>query len=93
MDDLRSRIRRFIATEVMLHPDPSVVTEETTLIGGVMDSLGLMQLVSYLQDEFGVRFDEEEIVPQNFRTVADVERLVSSKLVTRAASGMSGTEG
>lgn len=93
MSDLSTPIRHFIATEVMLHPDPSAVTEKTRLIGGVMDSLGLMQLVSYLQEEFGVRFDEAEIVPENFRTVADVERLVRSKLSTRAASSMPGAEG
>jgi acyl carrier protein len=90
MSDLNSRIRYFVATEIMLRDDPSVVKDDTRLVGGVMDSLGLMQLVAYLQEEFNLRFDEEEIVPDNFRTVSDVEGLVSRKLGARAASGTAG---
>jgi acyl carrier protein len=90
MSDLNSRIRYFIATEIMLRDDPSMVKDDTRLIGGVMDSLGLMQLVAYLQEEFNLLFDEDEIVPDNFRTVSDVERLVNRKLGARTASGTPG---
>jgi len=86
MDDARNRIREFIAVEIMLQNDPSVVTPATRLLGGVMDSLGLMQLVSFLQSEFGVTFEEPEMNPENFRTVEDVERLVGEKVAARRTS-------
>jgi acyl carrier protein len=91
MSDLSTQIRNFIAREIMLQDDPSVVTEKTRLIGGVMDSLGLMQFVSYLREEFDLNFEEDEIVPENFRTVTDVERLVNQKLAARAGSGRPGS--
>jgi acyl carrier protein len=91
MSDLSTQIRNFIAREIMLQDDPSVVTEKTRLIGGVMDSLGLMQFVSFLREEFDLNFDEDEIVPENFRTVTDVERLVNQKLAARAGSGRPGS--
>jgi acyl carrier protein len=91
MKDLSTHIRQFIAREIMLQDDPSLVTEKTRLIGGVMDSLGLMQFVSYLREEFDLNFDEDEIVPENFRTVTDVERLVNQKLAARAAPGRQGS--
>jgi acyl carrier protein len=91
MKDLSTHIRQFIAREIMLQDDPSLVTEKTRLIGGVMDSLGLMQFVSYLREEFDLNFDEDEIVPENFRTVTDVERLVNQKLAARAAPGRPGS--
>jgi acyl carrier protein len=87
MTDASTRIRRFIVTEIMLRDDLSLVTEDTRLVGGVMDSLGLMQLVSYLQSEFDVAFEEAEIVPENFHTVSDVERLVNEKLAAMSTSG------
>ncbi len=90
MSELSTEIRRFIAREIMLQDDPSLVTEKTRLIGGVMDSLGLMQFVSYLREEFDLNFDEDEIVPENFRTVTDVERLVNQKLAARAGPGRPG---
>ncbi len=91
MKDLSTQIRQFIAREIMLQDDPSLVTEKTRLIGGVMDSLGLMQFVSYLREEFDLNFDEDEIVPENFRTVTDVERLVNRKLAARAVPGRQGS--
>jgi len=91
MRDVSTQIRHFIAREIMLQDDPSVVTEKTRLIGGVMDSLGLMQFVSYLREEFDLNFDEDEIVPENFRTVTDVERLVNQKLAARAGAGRPGS--
>lgn len=87
MTDLSDRIRLFIVTEIMLREDPSLVTDKTRLIGGVMDSLGLMQLVAFLQSELDVIFEEDEIVPENFHTVADVERLVNRKLAGPVSPG------
>lgn len=80
MDDMRSRIRSFIAKEILLEESPSAVNDRTRLVGGVLDSLGLMQLVSYLQETFAVTFEESEVTPENFRTVADVEQLVRQKV-------------
>ena len=80
MNDISSRIRTFIATEVLLEENPARLTDQTQLVGGVMDSLGLMQLVSFIQEEFRVSFEDTEVTPDNFRTVADVERLVNQKL-------------
>jgi acyl carrier protein len=80
MSAKREGIREFISREIMLEQGPSSVTEQTVLVGGVLDSLGLMQLVSYIQEEFGLRFDDSEVSPENFRTVRDVERLVSEKI-------------
>jgi acyl carrier protein len=79
VDATTDRIRSFIASDIMLESD-ALVTGETVLLGGVMDSLGYMQLVSYLQEEFAIVVEEHEVTAENFRTVADVERLVARKI-------------
>lgn len=86
MDDIASRIREFVAQEVLLLEDSSSLTNKTRLVGGQMDSLGLMQLVYYIQQEFNVTVDDSEIVPDNFRTLPDVERFVRHKVETAKAS-------
>ena len=45
----------------------------------VLDSLGLFQLVGYLESEFGVEILDEELIPQNFGTITDIARLVREK--------------
>jgi len=49
------------------------------LLGSVMDSLGLMQLIAFLEEEFDVEIDDADVTVDNFRTVGDIERLVTAK--------------
>jgi acyl carrier protein len=45
----------------------------------VVDSLGMITLISLLEQEFGVVIDDGDVVPRNFRTIGDIARLVESK--------------
>jgi acyl carrier protein len=78
--DTGNRIKQFIASEIMFEDNPAAIGDETPLLGGVMDSLGLMQLVAFLEEEFGVAIEDAEITIDHFRTVGDIERLVDSKV-------------
>jgi len=80
MKEISSRIRDFIATEIMLEDTTSTLTDDTPLLGGVIDSLGLMQLISFLEEEFNVAIDDAEVTADNFRTVSQIEQLVSQKV-------------
>jgi acyl carrier protein len=80
-----SCITRFIEDEILFRREGMVtLTRETPLGSGVIDSLGMASLVSFLEEEFDLRIEVRDIVPGNFRTVGDIERLVSSKLGTGA---------
>lgn len=78
--DAGSRIRQFIRAEILFDEDPSALADDTVLLEGAMDSLGLMQLVAFLEEEFGIEIDEADVTAHHFRTVADIERLVAAKL-------------
>lgn len=78
MSDIAEKLKGYIAKEIALQDD-AAVAEETPLVGDVMDSLGLMQLIAYIEKEFGVTVEDAEVTVENFRTVADIERLVSAK--------------
>jgi acyl carrier protein len=73
---VRERIRSFIAAEV-LFDGSGELSDETFLLNGAMDSLGLMQLVAFLEEEFGVEIDDAEVTVENFRTVRDIAALVA----------------
>jgi acyl carrier protein len=80
MSDVSDRIRGFIATELMFEDDLASLDDQMPLLGGVIDSLGLMQLISFIEEEFSVTVDDAEVTADNFRTVADIERLVNQKV-------------
>lgn len=56
------------------------VDEDYPLLAkGVIDSLGMLKLVSVIEEEFDVEIDDDDIVPDNWRTIRDITSLVEAK--------------
>ena len=77
--DVADKITGFIKEEVVLDDDASL-NNEAPLLEGILDSMALMQLVAFLEEEFDIEIDDTEVTAENFRTVADIERLVDARL-------------
>ena len=81
--EVEQKLKRFITAELMYADDIDALSNEEPLLGsGIVDSLGIMRLVSYIEEEFGVVVPEDDLVPEHFqsvnRLVAFVERLQSA---------------
>jgi acyl carrier protein len=62
--------------------------DEATLLGsGIVDSLGILALVSFIEAEFDIVISEEELRPDNFRTIASMAAFVHAKLNSEASRG------
>jgi acyl carrier protein len=75
------RILEFLKSEIVVDGADAELTVESPLLNGAVDSLGLMQLVSFLEEEFEIEVDDADISQQHFSTVSDISRLVSGKVV------------
>lgn len=80
MTDVESRIRDFIREEILFQRRSVVLTADTELGNGLMDSLGMARLISFLEQEFDIEIEHADLVPANFSTVRDIEALISRKL-------------
>lgn len=80
VSDPGDRIRRFISEEILFQSaeEGAHLDRDFQLLASI-DSLGLMQLVTFLEDELGIQLEQDELREENFRTVGDVERLASRK--------------
>jgi acyl carrier protein len=77
---VRDRLRRFIQDSFLvddLHDD------ESFLSSGIIDSLGVMQLVTFIESEYGIAVRDTELVPENFDSVDKLAAFVERK--TQAA--------
>ena len=86
MDETTQKIKEFIVEEFM----PDVPVEELDddfdlLTGGVVDSLGLLKVVAWLEDEFDIAGDDSELGPDSFRTVAAIKAYVDQARETSHA--------
>jgi acyl carrier protein len=73
---------RAYITENFLYarPDYVVGEDEHLLEKGVIDSMGMIELLTFLQDRFGVEPADDEITEENFATLARIARFVRSNV-------------
>jgi acyl carrier protein len=70
-------ITKFLVDEFLPDvPADSLAVDYDLLSGGVLDSLGLLKVIVWLEDRFDVVIDDVEIEPDNFRTVAAINAFV-----------------
>ena len=54
-------------------------TADPLIEGGLLDSLGVMRVVTYCEETFGIELADTDVVPENFETVQAIAKLVDSK--------------
>jgi acyl carrier protein len=57
----------------------SIDPDEDLLARGVIDSLAVTQLVAFLEDRYGIRITDDELIPEHFRSLACMEAFVERK--------------
>lgn len=74
-------IKSFILKEFLPGEDPSALTAETPLMSsGILDSLATLKLITFLEQEFGVKIEAHEADEEHFETIDDIRQLVDSKM-------------
>ena len=72
-----AELETFIADEIALGRGPrSIGPDDDLLARGVIDSLGVTQLVAFLADRFGIDVRDEDLVPANFRSLSRREAFI-----------------
>lgn len=71
------RIRNFLETKF---PQAKKVDDRASLLeSGVLDSLGILDVVTFLEQEFGLQIVDDELVPENFQSVESLSAFVRDK--------------
>jgi len=77
----------FIQAELVGEERALEVDAGTRLIdSGLIDSMGLMQIIAFIEEQTGVRIPDEEVMPENFQTVDSMERLITRLRARRAGT-------
>ena len=72
---LRDDLLHFVK-ESLLRGQSDVGPDDSLIDRGIIDSIGLMQLMTFLEERSGTRVPDHLVTPDNFQSVASMERLV-----------------
>ena len=81
MQEVKQAIKGYILEEFLPGENPAELTDTTPLItGGILDSLATIKLVLFLEERFQIQIQAHETMVDYLDTVADIAKLVSSKI-------------
>ena len=73
-------ISSFISDELVTNPELLPLSDDTNLLeSGILDSLSLLKLVSFLEEQFKITVKPEELIPQNFQSIGSICVFTDSK--------------
>ena len=83
MTEIEQEIRNYL-TEEFLFGRSETLNDDTPLLGNVIDSQGVIELVSFVQQRFKIEVDDAEVTTDNMATLKSLVALVEKKLQNRA---------
>jgi acyl carrier protein len=74
-------IREFIANSIIYSQEGFHYADDASLLQeGVIDSLGVVELVAFVQKQFNMKVEQQEVIPDNFDSVVKLSAFVRRKL-------------
>ncbi len=78
-DPVASQIRAFLREHFPSARSHALGEDDQLLANGVLDSLGVLDVVGFLEREFGITVADEDLMPENFETLSRLSRFVAGK--------------
>jgi acyl carrier protein len=77
--EIEQEVRNFL-TERFLFGRTEALNDDVPLLGNVIDSQGVVELIVFVQDRFAIVVDDEEVTTHNFSSVKNTAALIEKKL-------------
>lgn len=79
--DTKEKIRNYITDNLIFAQDDSAIEDDVSLLeAGIMDSVAVMELVLFVEEEFQLEIDDNEIIPENFDSISNLSNFIHAKL-------------
>jgi len=78
--DIKKGLRTFILTNYLFTDDESALGDDDSFLdNGVLDSMGVLELIDYLTEDLNVEVDGDEVTPDNLDSINKVVQFVTDK--------------
>jgi len=86
MADIKAQVRSYLLDNFLMGGSEADVKDDASFMGThILDSTGFIELIGYLEEQFGIEVTDEEMVPENLDSLECIERFVSRKRLPAAA--------
>jgi acyl carrier protein len=84
---IESRVRQFLLENYLFSTDEAALANSDSLLEkGIVDSTGMMELINFIEEGFGVGVADAEMVPENLDSVNAIVAFITAKHAARVRS-------
>jgi len=80
MNETKGKIKTFIVENFLFGSEDGLKDETSFLEEGIIDSTGILELVTFLEEEFSITIEDEELVPENLDSINNVTAFLERKI-------------
>jgi len=80
MNETKGKIKTFIVENFLFGSEDGLKDETSFLEEGIIDSTGILELVTFLEEEFSIAIEDEELIPENLDSINNVTAFLERKI-------------
>jgi len=77
--DRKIALTKYIETELAKGRKTNIKPSDDLLSEGIIDSLGILQLVGFIEEEFNIVIADEDVVLENFQSISALDEFLNTK--------------
>lgn len=79
MNDIEAEIRKFLTDQFLFGEDRLIDRDISLFDQGILDSTGILELINFLEERFGVKVQDDELMPENLDTIGNIGAFLERK--------------
>jgi acyl carrier protein len=82
----REKIKKYILENFLFSADSAAIHDDVSFLGsGIVDSTGILEIIGFLEEEFHIHVEDEEVIPENLDSIDRVAKYVERKIGKNAS--------
>ncbi len=81
-----SKVREYIIENFLFGEGDSLKDDTSFLEDGIIDSTGILELVMFLEETYGIKIEDDELVPENMDSMLNIAQFLERKLTGSPAA-------
>ena len=83
--NIKQQVRQFIVDNFMMGSAAEIPDDASFMEGHIIDSTGFLELISFVEESFGIEVSDDDMVPENLDSLNNIERYIGQKRATTTA--------
>jgi len=80
MEDIKTTIKSYIVENFLFGDTDTVIDDDDSFMeSGILDSTGILELITFIEGKYDIKLDDDEILPENLDSLNNLEEFIKKK--------------